>query len=356
MKRKSTQPTAGSDVQKKVCREGASKTQKEICLLVQVLAQYGLLESITSHLFPADLYSLASSSRSAYKTIFPRKESRLNLLKKMECDGSGIQIRNERHKKSPYFDQFSCSEIAKCATQAKSSSMESQSCFSCGVTTCDECRIHCVYQSIFQLPDEDDELPNFSGFVLLNRAEMGILSPAHLGSTGANARWDCKTHHDIGILDSPLEAAVTGTPESIDEIINTDLGTGQLKVTYASNLPHPSPTIQAFWEVTEERKRLVCNDCFEKQADAQHDVYQQCHCTLKSRFLDRWLCLKCYQAEEMAQKWNEQSNPDASLDATPIIHCSCGQRINESDSRLICSWCDGEIAVRAHTPNLVATP
>jgi hypothetical protein len=353
MKRKSTQPAAGSDAQKKVCREGANKTHKGICLLVHVLAQYGLLESITSHLFPADLYSLASSSRSAYRTIFPRKESRLNLLKKMDCDGTGIQIRNQRHIKSPYFVQFGCAEIAKCAAQAKNSGIESRSCFSCGVTTCDECRIHCVYQNIFQAPDEDDELPNFSGFVLLNSAEMGILSPAHLGSTAPNSRWGYKTHHDMGILDSPLEATITGTPESIDEIINTDLGTGQLKVTYASNLPHPSPTIQAFWEVTEERKRQLCNECFRRQVDVQQDIYQQCHCTLKSRFLDRWLCLKCYQAEEMAQKWHGYSKPSDKLDGLRTIHCSCGQRINDSDSRHICSWCSGEVATCASALNPV---
>jgi hypothetical protein len=348
------QIAAGSDAQKKFCKKGANKTPKERCFLVQVLAQYGLLESIISHLSPVDLYSLASTSQSACKTIFPRKESRLNLLKKMECDGTGIQIRNQRHKKSPYFDQFGCAEIARCASQTKESFIESRSCISCGVTTCNECRIHCVYQSIFQAPDDDDELPNFSGFVLLNQAEMGILSPAHFGEIGPNARWDCSTHHDKGVLDSPLEAAITGTPESIDEIINTDLGTGQLKVTYASNLAHPSPTIQAFWEVTEERKRLVCKDCFDsKQAEGQQDIHHQCHCTLKRRFLDRWLCLKCYQAEETSQKVHINSKPDVNYDSTSTIQCSCGEPIDESDGRLICLWCFGEVASRSHTPSLV---
>lgn len=334
----------GSETQKKVCKGRNETPREEICLTL-ILAQYGLLEAITSHLFPVDLHSLASTSRAVYSAVFPRKESRSNLLKKMACDGTGIQIRKQCHKKSIYFDQFGCTEITKCRTQAKDVAVDSRPCISCGVTTCDECRIHCVYQNIFQPPEEEDELPNFSGFVLLSQPEMGILSLAHFGDTGPQAQWDCNVHHDQGILDSPLEAAYTGAPESIHEIINTDLGTGQLVFTYASNIPHPSPTIQAFWEVTEKRKRLVCNDCFEAQAEGQKDPRPQCHCTLKKQFLDRWLCLKCYKAEEQAQGCSQYG-----VKVTDSPMCRCGQQINEANTRLMCLWCLGEVATPVRTP------
>ncbi|KAF2709077.1 hypothetical protein K504DRAFT_381051 [Pleomassaria siparia CBS 279.74] len=347
MKRKARQLVAGTAHQKRPCRNGRNKEPEEPCFLIHLLVQYGILESIISHLFPVDLYSLAATSKAAYKAIFPRKESRANLLKKMDCDGTGIQIRSQCHLKSGYFETFACTEIATCGTMAKDANIESRPCSECGITTCDECRVHCVYQSIFQPADYEDELPNFSGFVLLHKDEMGILSPAHLGETGPAAGWDCaSTHHDQGVLDSPLGSDVFAASESIDEIINTDLGSGQLKVTYASNLPHPSPVIQAFWEITENRKRLFCDDCFEEKAAQQQEHHSQCHCTLKNRFLDRWLCLKCYQAEE-------QASLHGALDAGALV-CPCGQEIGETSARLVCMWCWGEVSDSFQNPATVS--
>jgi len=347
MKRRTTQSMEELTSPKKLCKEPVNGERKDTCLIIRTLAQYGILESITSYLFPVDLDSLAATSRAAYKAIFPRKESRLNLLRKMNCDGTGIQIRKKCHKKSVYFERFGCTEVAECGTQTQDRCVESRSCISCGFTTCNECRIHCVYQSIFQTEDEDDELPNFSGFVLLSQPEMGILSPAHHGKGGPGAFWDLTSHHDIGILDSPLETDVFAAPESIDEIINTDLGIGPLKVTYASNLPHPSPVIQAFWDITEERKRLVCNSCFEKKSEQRNTLHPQCHCTLKKRFLDRWLCIKCYKAEENAQQNSDYGIWDRQACS---FKCRCSQQISEASARLTCLWCWGEVATPAYTP------
>ncbi|PSN61955.1 hypothetical protein BS50DRAFT_457640, partial [Corynespora cassiicola Philippines] len=272
--------------------------------LMQVLGQYGLLESIASHLYPQDLYALSLTSKVAYRAIFPNRESRFNLFTKMACDGYGIDVRRAHHHKSHFFDEYDCREYAKCGTNTNERDVESRPCIACGRTTCDECRIHCVYQSVYQPSDDPDELPSFSGFALLHTDEMGILSPAHQGV--ASTAWtDPSTnpsgpYHDKGYLDIPLESDTYAVPESIDDIIDRDLGEGELILSYSSSSPRPSPVIRAFWEITEARKRKLCPQCFGVECNDDIKSSKQCHCTLRQRFLDRWLCLRCFLAEKRA--------------------------------------------------------
>lgn len=72
----------------------ATKTSSaRSCRLLKVLGQYGLLASIAGNLFPKDLYALATTSKSAYKAVFPCKESRTTLFAKMACAGRGVASR-----------------------------------------------------------------------------------------------------------------------------------------------------------------------------------------------------------------------------------------------------------------------
>ncbi|KAF2261349.1 hypothetical protein CC78DRAFT_583785 [Lojkania enalia] len=304
-----------------------NKSSTQNCRLTQILGQYGILQSIASHLFPKDLCSLAVSSKATYKAIFPRNESRISLLKLLKCDGRGIRIRGASHRKSHYFYDYECQEHALCGTEQVNRNVETQPCISCGVNTCDECRIHCVYRSIYQPPDEPDELPNFSGFALLSEPEMGILSPEHLGvknaeSWGLNPECQQTSHHDQGILDIPLESNVYAAPISIDEIIDTNLGAGPLKFSFSSDSPHPSPVTKAFWEITEKRKRMLCQRCFDKRRTIGH-----CCCSLRERYLNRWLCLKCYQKEEKIIAKLREPDPEECICGIPIV------------SHSICLWC-----------------
>ncbi|ORY16969.1 hypothetical protein BCR34DRAFT_446969, partial [Clohesyomyces aquaticus] len=271
---------------------------KSLPHLLQILTQYGILECLATHLFAKDILSLARTAKAAHQAILCSRESRLNLLKKTSCDGIGVRIRQVSHRKSKFFYAFDCRDNTRCGAAQEPPNSEMYPCVSCGVTTCQECRTHCVYQSHYQLADEEDELPCFSGFVLLDEHEMAILSPEHLRESGSWTTTVSLPHHDQGFLDSPLDSGAFSSIELIDEIIDTNLGDGELKGTNWSGSPHPSAVVQAFWKVSERRKRNLCKGCFEDTMLAACPSQGPCCCTLRSHFLDRWLCLRCYQREE----------------------------------------------------------
>jgi hypothetical protein len=413
MKRKRPPLTEDATSRKKSTYDATEEVARQPCRLVRLLSQYGLLDSIAKHIFPKDLYALAATSKAAYKVIFLRKESRSSLLKKMECDGSGIRIRQQYHQKSSYFYQYHCSETTVCANSDMSQkvqynvtptssppgaaqhnqqlstktaatakdatstallqvsiepdgvswspalsscnigskpnsqriwldAVESQPCVSCSKTTCNECRIHCVYQSIIQPledPDDPDEQPNLSGFAMLHPHEMGILGPKHFANSDmindlGQIPW-AAPFHDQGILDMPLSDSISAAPEVIKHIITTNLGQHSLDEIQASGPNRPSSVIRPFWEVSERRKRYVCGDC------CSAITTKQCNCTLEKRFLDRWLCLNCYikECEEDAKASNNRDGPPK--------RCHCGQRLDKATARVLCLWCSGN----AENPN-----
>lgn len=340
MKRKSLQDQRPAPTPKERLNDIIDASKRVPCRLLQIIAQYGLLVAIASNLFPKDLFALAATSKTAYKAIFSRRESRSNLLKKMACDGRGVDLRNAYHKKSIYSSQFNCQANVKCGTLDTSRIVETRPCTSCSHTTCDECRVHCVFQSIYQPAEEPDELPNLSGFALLDPKEMGILTPAHLGLVD-NKKWKdfyqamSTPHHDQGFLDAPLETDAYANMESIAEIVNFDLGSGPLRLSNSSNSPHPSSVIQSFWDITEARKRQLCIGCFEKACNRRGiRTGHECHCSLQAHFLDRWLCLPCFQLEIAAIK---------KFPVSPSGACACGRSFENTSPLKICLWCCGEV-------------
>ncbi|KAF2866336.1 hypothetical protein BDV95DRAFT_505194 [Massariosphaeria phaeospora] len=314
-----------------------STNSRNKCPLIQVLAQYGLLESIVSHLFPKDLYSLALSSKATYKSVFPNSDSRPNLFNKMACDGTGIRIRGLHHRGS-ISSSNKCKDSAVCGTNDDKRRVESRPCVTCGTTTCDECRIHCTYQSASQKPGADDELPEFSGFALLSRSEMRILSPAHMRITESEP-WTPGPHHDQGLLDNPIDSDASAPAEWVEDIIAFDLGDSPLQLSTSSESSHPSPVIQTFWDITERRKRSLCHDCFGQECDT--GPHSDCRCTLKSHFLERWLCLRCFLAEEKLIQDHFYGLED---------HCVCGARLDKSKALILCLWCKGEVANPEQSP------
>ncbi|KAF2733659.1 hypothetical protein EJ04DRAFT_564909 [Polyplosphaeria fusca] len=344
MKRKRPDSPVAATHSKRQSNQSPQSNPNNTCRFIRSITQYGILKSIASHLFPKDLHALAASSRAAYRAVFPRKESRKSLLSQMSCDGTGIRIRNCYHRKSKFFAKYNCQEFAVCATQDKDRIVECSPCASCGLNTCNECRVHCVYQSIYQPAEEDDELADYSGFTLLNGSEMRILSPEHLGIDGTESwKWKLgvptQSHHDQGILDIPLECDRYAEAEPVEGILDADLGSNQLKGTGSSDSPHPSPIIQAFWNITEERKRMFCKQCFDSTWRTAST--EQCHCTLRKRFLDRWLCLKCYEREN---KLINEYPHGAKVGMHPSS-CPCGKPpFANATVHTVCLWCKGEIS------------
>ncbi|KAF2129659.1 hypothetical protein P153DRAFT_376072 [Dothidotthia symphoricarpi CBS 119687] len=357
MKRKRSQEPAVSSARKKMETQDDGTTS---CLLVRILEQYGLLESIATNLFPEDLLSLALSSKAAYHTIFPRASSMDNLLGKLNCSGRGIQIRNNRHSKSMFFYAYECTEYVECGTKAERRHVRSQPCVKCKLATCDECRIHCVYQSIYETPSDSDELPNYSGFVLLEPLEVSILSPHHLALEDHTApQWQNSStgytspYHDQGFLDVPLEDASFADPESLSEILDLNLGKCSLQqVSTSSYHGVPSPVLRSFCHTTEARKISLCKVCFFLKASKGPDVLQPgrklswlrptntstvseikpCQCTLRAHFLDRWTCLPCFKREEEEIRQYKACTPKRQTGL-----CLCGLDTHQ----MLCLWCWG---------------
>jgi hypothetical protein len=271
---------------------------------MEVFHEYGLLELIVSNLYPDDLLALLLCSKATHETIAPQPGSLENLLGKLKCSGKGVQIRNKRHKKSAFFYAYDCTESIKCG--AKASDTERRPCVKCRVSTCDECRIHCVYQSIYETPCDKDELPNFSGFILLSPSEIPILSPHHMASDDTGPQWQDPSHsshaphHDQGFIDVPFDEDSFGLPESVKDLLELDLGNHTLAASASSSVAHPSPVLRALYQTTEQRKRWFCDECLPSDVILNRKAPQasQCQCTLRHRFLDRWLCLRCYEKEE----------------------------------------------------------
>jgi hypothetical protein len=335
--------------------------------LVKILQQYGILESIVSNICADDLLALALTTKALHEVIMPGKVGLENLLGRLSCSGKGIEIRNNCHQKSKYFTQ-KCTEYVVCGSKVPQRSIETRPCVSCKVATCNECRTHCVYQSIYEAssdPSDPAELPNFSGFVLLQPFEQPILSPHHLVSADGNTtpRWQNPSaglggpYHDQGYLEAPLQLTDTGAPECIEEVINVDIGQHSLtSVSQDSNRYTSSPVLTSACTIADGRRVFLCDCCFARNAPYGPEAVKHlntpmasllwlaersspapitaCHCTLKSRFLDRWLCLRCCQNEEEALSRCSRLMP-----AKWTGMCGCGENARHT----LCFWCWGEI-------------
>lgn len=340
MKRKRCQDLKESAPLKRVAEDLGQGRPPPRCPLIRILEQYGLLACITRHLFPKDLQALAATSRMAYNAIFPRKSSRASLFKKMRCDGGGVALRKVFHPKSEY--SRDATETVQCGALTKDRDVESHPCVRCQVTTCNECRVHCVYQSIRHPADEPDEFDNYSGFILLDGAEMGILSHSHMLSNDSLPedvkRWGSSPHHDQGFLDIPLDSDTFVPPVEIEELINIDLGMRPITAELSSGATHPSSILRTFWDITEKRKRPCCESCLARYLCSSDKSHTVCRCTLKSHFLDRWLCLCCHQKE---QKTIEKLTEGA-LHKYPE-YCECGETLSDDTEHVICLWCSREV-------------
>jgi hypothetical protein len=327
---KNTAPT-----KRKRLDSGSSETQKKnkqlrTCSLLRMVRQYGLLEALISNLCADDLLALLLSSKSMYQAIAPRPGSLETLLGKLNCSGRGVAMRNKRHKKSSFFYTYQCTEYVRCRAN------NTRPCSRCKVATCDDCRIHCVYQSHFEKPCEDDELPNFSGFVLLSPPEVPILSPHHMEPDPPTPQWQDPSlgqagpYHDQGYIDVPFEEDIYGPPELVEDILDLDLGQYTLTTSASSSdVPDPSPVLAAFHHTAEQRKRWFCKICL-PSLRPQGGKFTPCHCTLRNKFLDRWLCLRCYEKEEVLL---------SKTYSTHIDQCGCGQQ----SGSLFCLWCRGDV-------------
>jgi hypothetical protein len=356
MKRKEAEDSAISRRSKRQDHSAISVARPD-SPLIAILQQYGLLEAVVSNIDVNDLFALLLTSRRIYEALTPQPGSLGNLVGRLRCSGKGVQIRATCHKKSTFFESYNCTEYVTCGSAADRH-VETKPCATCKFATCDECRVHVVYQSIYEAPSDPDDttaLPNFSGFVLLSPSEQPLLSPHHLPSeTTKNAPpWqdpslgEAGPYHDQGFLDVPLELDAVAPPERIEDILDIDLGQQSLMATLSdSRYESPSPVLWSLNNAVQNRKMMLCITCSERDARGGPQVpplpgfataasttsTKTCHCTLRKHFLDRWLCLRCYQTEE-------QTILDGVKRLRRSGRCSC----DWPNYRSLCLWCWGEV-------------
>ena len=253
MKRKRCLDLAPAGVSPKAVRQCKGQSQHITnvhgsCTLLHVLEQYGLLISIISNFVPEDLFSLAATSKATYRAIFSGHASIMNLLGQMPCAGRGVALRRAIHRRSSASTGAKCINLDICRARSSTPGAKSRPCDACSHTTCDECRIHCVFNSTIEPTEDQDELPTYSGFVLLDPIDMGILTFAHLGYSDSTT---ITPYHDRGFLDGPWESEHASYPEDISDIIDFPIGRSPLRLVDSSTARHPSCVIKAFWEYTE---------------------------------------------------------------------------------------------------------
>jgi hypothetical protein len=313
MLKRKTLPGALTQPPKRTCHDSSMQKYP----LAVIFREYGLLETILAGLGPDDLLALLLSSKAIHQALVPRSGSLENLLGKLHCSGRGVNIRNERHKKSTFFYTYECKDYVQCSATVKGRCVETRPCVKCRVATCDECRIHCVYQSNFE-----------------NSCDTPILSPHHLAPDEATPRWQdpsiglAEPYHDQGFIDAPFEDDAFGPPEDVRALLDIDLGRHELAGSALSNVLDPSPVLRALHQATEQRKRRFCNTCLPPDLAQRRQTAQPalCQCTLRKQYLDRWLCIRCYEIEEaaIAKVYPEHHQ-----------QCSCGQQLGD----VTCLWC-----------------
>ena len=318
-----------------------------------LLGQYEYLEALASHMSAKDLLSLALTSRTAYGNIIERCKNeaprlRQNLVKHTICDGAGVRLRETQHQ--PY-DGYQKSDNAtqlyvKCGSDDSSRSVLTQPCADCRLNTCDECRVHIIYQSRYEPRHAPDELPYWSGFCLLSSREMPILSPEHVPDLASRDKIKDMTawkepvqdvlrpdpHHDKGYLCAPFqppcncfykwESLFPPLPNLLDMNLGKPMFWSFTASLQSHQLHHP------IIEICEARKRAYCAGC-------KPSSEQACHCTLRSQFLDPWMCLPCFKRKY------DPTEPNKHRAGFDQYRCAkCNEWCSGSFS-IECSWCDG---------------
>jgi hypothetical protein len=311
--------------------------------LEKIIPQYGIMESIASHLKPIDLFSLSQTSRTAQSAIRPNKSCWNNLTAKNEvCDGWGWKYRMG-------VDYGHVTE----ATVTKP-------CHECGGAVCDECRSHLTFSKLLSRR-RDPVSATFhyvSRYTYLTKVLRGLHRADHnprnitLGPSAPAHDVDPNslTTYSYSTRSAPWRISVAIGLLDLSEI---NLGKFDL-------LGRP------FNELANNRKRYMCLDCSQEGGSTgQHnagpvvvkgitDGAPVCSCTLKNRFLSRWACLQCVRKEFVRDKVYDTENPSADSDRcwTNPLHrdhwqCACGQSFRGHTNLMVfCGWCGGEVEGR----------
>ncbi|CAG5162165.1 uncharacterized protein ALTATR162_LOCUS6171 [Alternaria atra] len=297
----------------------ASNTTRPLAVAV---ATYPIQEALISFLTPDDLVTLTLISQTLHGHIrMDNANSKANLLSKTLCPVLGVCVRTVTHCPCPAktFDA-----IIGCARFGFST--ESRPCVECGVNTCDECRIHALYNPL----TEDcgfDQRRWWAGFYFLEPTVVAVYPPKDSECSVWNLPIeDMKPLHDQGRFHIPLNVNAIGDPEPIQRIVDLDLGTHRsINPVGRTQYPYSGHQIVSFLNmITNKRKDLTCLSCYQERR--------------KER-------LACYIKEDTAGEDLRCHIPVADEVGEGHSHvCHCGAEFTpEVAAKVMCNWCKGEI-------------
>lgn len=295
---------------------------------------------LVSHLLPDDLVVMMTTCQLINSQIrMDELQVRANLLKKTLCPGLGLAARLANHcpcKTRGWHLYMGCG--------GDGYDVDFKPCVGCGINTCDECRIHVVYQTFM----EDPGLNNrrwWAGYFLNFPYPFSLLPP----NGNADASWHLPqdltlSHHDKGRFHIPLHVGAIADPEPLDRILDMDLGRNMITPYGRTTAPFDGDNVVAFFEETASARRdLLCLPCFEQH---RREGSKPCSCTLRRHFLDRWTCFPCHlkETKQEAQMKMTRMVIDKNEPYMQAVACRCGARITQGDDyEAICLWCNGHI-------------
>jgi hypothetical protein len=299
-------------------------------------------QAVVSHLPPDDLITLTQLSQTHHSHIrMDDASAKTNLLSKTLCPGVGIIVRMTSHCPCPaktFNPMIDCSKFGF--------ETESRPCVECGINTCDECRIHVFYNSLTE-DSGFDKRRWWAGFYFLQPSAIAVYPP----KDSDNSTWhrpieDMLPLHDQGRVHIPLNLNIgaIGEPEPIARMLDLDLGTRQfISPRGRTQFPYSGDSIVSFLNmIVNKRKDLACPSCYQER---QKKGVVPCSCTLRKRFLDRWLCATCYIKEDKADEDLRCHVPITDEIGQGHVHvCDCGAELApEVRPKVMCNWCKGEI-------------
>jgi len=244
------------------------------------------------------------------------------------CEGVGVRKINECQQLPIVPEQVKSSRM--CASEGPPRYIESRSCVVCNAVTCDECRLHCVYNSFLRVPSHTDRLPEYLGYVLHSTKAVVTTSEFSFPMNGRSVR--PQPQDDEGILEMKLGDTLhlKTNPVHVCDILDWDLGNSPLLRLQLPNSEvqiYPSNELLAsFCDLAERRLAYICGDL------SRHNIRGNCECTFRKRCLDRWVCWDCSLQEASRAGDGQKSRINCLL---------CGKVRQPNSRRIMCRWCKG---------------
>lgn len=246
-----------------------------------------------------------------------------SLASKIMCSGRGLQIRKKLHQ--PLYENFTVFD--RCGGNGNSSEIESRPCVDCRVITCNECRVHAVYQSLIEKPCPGSEDHWWAGYTFGFFGPTRLLPTSFLASSEGHKQaesWNNSTErkipqHDKGYICIPFHSRYAAKPESVDNILDRDLGLRGILTPMGPCIDRliPFEITEPFNVVARGRLDIFCKSC-----SKDFNFTTRCQCTLRQRYLDRWLCLDCYITNECPN-----SDENIAYNRKLEFSCPCGEPV-----------------------------